>query len=169
MVKRLFRVHIILAASFQVSGRQTVARSSTILAPFIIYLSPRRPGGGSRVEAEKRGFRLLALRGYPHPAGYSKHPLSQARPIGVQEGRRSGGGEPKGAQLLWVPAFYRIPFGRTSCATLRDRFSKNVVFARSPARPPVFLTDSNLFSKPDQSGFRRGEGPGEGNLKGRSS
>ena len=29
--------------------------------PFIIYLSPRHPGGGSRVEAEKRGFQLLAL------------------------------------------------------------------------------------------------------------
>ena len=34
----------------------------------IVYLSPCRPGRDERVEAENRGFRLLALRGWAHPA-----------------------------------------------------------------------------------------------------
>ena len=55
----------------------------------IAYLSPRRPGGDSRVEAEKRGFQLLALRGRRHPDGY---PIS----ISTQSGFRRGGGPEEG-------------------------------------------------------------------------
>ena len=54
-------------------------------------------------------------------------------------------------------AFYRIPFGRTSCAALRDRFAKSVVFARSRCaahRPP----GDQLPPSPSQT--NRGSGRG---------
>ena len=63
-----------------------------IFKGFIIYLSPRRPGGDKRVEAEKRGFQLLALRGRPLPVAAIFSKLSFI-------GERGGAGE-KGERFL---------------------------------------------------------------------